>query len=91
MSPAIVFVAGALAGTVLGLVFFGGLWWTSTRLARSTRPALLVAASLLGRMLVLALGLVVLARIDVLALVGGLAGMLATRIALTHMAANGSG
>jgi F1F0 ATPase subunit 2 len=29
-----------LAGSVIGLFYFGGLWWTVGRLVRSPRPAL---------------------------------------------------
>jgi F1F0 ATPase subunit 2 len=37
------------AGLALGALFFGGLWWTVSRLAGFERPALMVVASLLLR------------------------------------------
>ncbi len=40
----------AAAGGLLGLFFFGGLWWTVRRAFESARPALWVAGSLLLRM-----------------------------------------
>ncbi len=40
----------ALAGVLLGLFFFGGLWWTLRRAFHSHRPALWVGGSLLLRM-----------------------------------------
>jgi F1F0 ATPase subunit 2 len=39
-----------LAGAALGLVFYGGLWWTVLRLSTFRRPGLSVLASLLLRM-----------------------------------------
>ena len=41
-------VAGA-AGGVLGLLFFGGLWWTLRRALNSANPALWIGGSLLLR------------------------------------------
>lgn len=38
------------AGSLLGLLFFGGLWWTLRRAFASPRPALWVGGSLLLRM-----------------------------------------
>ena len=42
-------LAGA-AGGLLGLLFFGGLWWTVGRAFESPRPALWIGGSLLLRM-----------------------------------------
>jgi F1F0 ATPase subunit 2 len=42
-------VMAALAGTALGVLFFGGLWWTVRRAAVSPRPALWFGPSLLLR------------------------------------------
>lgn len=42
----IVEYSGVLAaGTVVGAFYFGGLWWTVRRVARSRRPGLLLLAS----------------------------------------------
>ncbi len=46
-------------GGVLGLLHFGGLWWTLRRALASPRPALWVGASLLLRMACVAGGFVV--------------------------------
>ncbi len=48
-------IAG-LAGVGLGLVFFGGLWWTVRRMATFRWPALGVLASLLLRMTITLVG-----------------------------------
>ncbi len=39
-----------LVGGLLGLIFFGGLWWSLRRAFASPRPALWVGGSLLLRM-----------------------------------------
>jgi F1F0 ATPase subunit 2 len=50
MAPVVVLGLAALAGAVLGAVFFGGLWWTAHRGALSPGPALWFFCSLLLRM-----------------------------------------
>ena len=47
------------AGGLLGLLFFGGLWWTVRRAFGSSWPALWVAGSLLLRMACVAAGFIV--------------------------------
>ena len=37
------------AGLAIGTVFFGGLWWTTSRVAATKRPALLFVASFVVR------------------------------------------
>ncbi|MBC7707212.1 MAG: ATP synthase subunit I [Rhodoferax sp.] len=39
MSDAIHWAASMLAGAALGVIFFGGLWWTVQRCATSPLPA----------------------------------------------------
>lgn len=79
----ILLVLGFVAGAALGLVFFGGLWWTTQRLATTSRPGLLLSVSLLGRLLVLAAVLVALASLDPLLVIGAVPGLLVARMALT--------
>jgi len=43
-------VLAAVAGLLLGAMFFGGLWWTVRKGLASTRPALWFFGSLLLRM-----------------------------------------
>jgi len=50
MSDALALMLAAAAGAVLGLFFFGGLWWTLARALASPRPALWIVSSLLLRM-----------------------------------------
>jgi F1F0 ATPase subunit 2 len=49
MTEALSLVLALLTGVLLGAVFFGGLWWTVSRMASSHRPALLLFGSLLLR------------------------------------------
>jgi len=48
-NPLILIMAWA-AGLSLGVIFFGGLWWTIRKAVSSPRPALWFFASLLLRM-----------------------------------------
>lgn len=89
MRPVVLLFGGFAAGLVVGLVFFGGLWSTTRRLATSSRPGLLIVVSLLGRLALLAAVMVVLARADVALLVGSLLGLLTTRLVLTRAATSG--
>jgi F1F0 ATPase subunit 2 len=81
--------AGAVVGAVVGLVFFGGLWWTSRRLADTSHPALLVTVSLVVRLALVAVVLVSLARTAPPLLLGALVGLLAARLILTRAATGG--
>lgn len=47
--PWIEWTLALLAGGVLGVFFFGGLWWTLRRALASRRPALWVMSSFLLR------------------------------------------
>lgn len=42
-------IAGAVAGIVLSLLFFGGLWWTVRRVEEHEHPAGLVFSSFVVR------------------------------------------
>ena len=53
-----------LAGLALGLIFYGGLWLTTARLATAKQPALLALASFWIRSLVVIGGVVLFVRLD---------------------------
>ena len=78
----------AVAGVLLGLLFFGGLWWTLRRAMRSTRPALWVGASLLLRMGCTAAGFVVVSAGDWQRMLACLLGFLAARWLVVRMSSN---
>ena len=53
MTEQILIIArGFVGGLVVGLFFFGGLWWTVKRVPRSSRPLLLIFGSLIVRVVV---------------------------------------
>ncbi len=74
------FSAGVLVGLVLGLVYFGGLWWTSRRIVSATGSPMLPALSLFGRLAVLAMALGLMASIQPFMLLGSLPGLVAARL-----------
>lgn len=43
-------VVSALAGVLLGIVYFGGLWWTVQRIEQDNRPVVILAVSFIVRM-----------------------------------------
>lgn len=67
------------AGGVLGLLFFGGLWWTLRRAFDSPRPALWVGASLLLRIACVAAGFVLVSAGDWRRMLSCLLGFWAAR------------
>lgn len=50
MNETVPLVFAGMAGVFLGVMFFGGLWWTVRKGVTSTRPAALFLASMLLRM-----------------------------------------
>ena len=78
----------AVAGVLLGLLFFGGLWWTLRRAMSSTRPALWVGASLLLRMGCTAAGFVVVSAGDWQRMLACLLGFWAARWLVVRMSGN---
>jgi F1F0 ATPase subunit 2 len=78
-------LCGALAaGMVLGAVFFGGLWWTVSRILTARAPALWFGLSTLARMAIVVCGLYCFARLGLPSLIACLCGLLAARSAVTH-------
>jgi F1F0 ATPase subunit 2 len=49
MNDTLTLVLALLAGTALGAMFFGGLWWTVRRAVSASQPALWFVGSLLVR------------------------------------------
>lgn len=77
--------AGLLAGgALLGLFFYGGLWWTVQRLPASKRPALLTVGSFGVRTAVALSGFYVLMDGRLLRLAAAMVGFLAVRAYLVQ-------
>jgi F1F0 ATPase subunit 2 len=79
-------LAGA-AGGVLGLLFYGGLWWTVRRAFDSPRPALWVGGSLLLRMACAVAGFVIVSAGDWQRLLACLLGFWAARWLILRLTA----
>lgn len=56
MNETLTLMLSLMAGILLGLIFFGGLWWTVRKGVSSQWPALLFLGSLLLRMSIALVG-----------------------------------
>lgn len=87
MSEIIYLVAALLAGIVLGVLFFGGLWWTVQKGVASTRPALWFMGSLLLRTGITLAGFYFVMGSDWRRLAVCLAGFVIARLIVTRLPA----
>jgi F1F0 ATPase subunit 2 len=85
MSEAPVFIASTLAGVLLGIVFFGGLWWTIRRGVPSRHPAAWFLCSLLLRMAAVLAGFYLVSGRDWRRLLACLLGFFLARILVTRL------
>ena len=74
-----------LVGSLLGTVFFGGLWWTIQRSVGSNAPALLFGCSFLIRTLIAVAGFYFASQGDWRRVLACLFGFLLARIFVTRM------
>ena len=74
-----------VAGGLLGVIFFGGLWWTLRRAFASKRPAVWVGASLLLRMACVVGGFILVSSGDWRRLLACLLGFWAARWAVLRV------
>ena len=75
----------ALAGLLLGLFYFGGLWLTVRKIPSSGNPGILILGSFVVRLLVTLCGMYLVMDGKWELLVACLAGFLLMRIVLTRM------
>ena len=78
-SDLIAILIGLAAGCLLGLVYFGGLWWTTRQLSSTPHPGPFVMASFVTRLGVLAAGLFATAQLGVASLGMAVVGLLFVR------------
>jgi F1F0 ATPase subunit 2 len=85
MSEALPIALAVVAGTALGGMFYGGLWWTVRRGLLSRQPAAWFLTSLVARTAVALLGFYAVFRGDWRRLVACLAGFVLARILVTRL------
>ncbi len=88
MNEVLSLTLAGVAGGLLGLLFFGGLWWTVRRAFSSPRPALWVGSSLLLRMASVATGFVVVGAGDWRRMLSCLLGFWAARWLVVRLTAH---
>ena len=85
MNEALSFTFAAVAGGLLGALFFGGLWWTVQKGVSSPRPALWFLGSVLARMSIVLAGFYFVGRDDWRRLVAGLLGFVIARFVVIRL------
>jgi len=85
MNEPLILVCDLFAGILLGIFFFGGLWWTIQMRSPSQWSGLLFAGSLLIRMAVAVTGFYLVSHGNWRKLVACLTGFLLARIAVTRL------
>jgi F1F0 ATPase subunit 2 len=85
MNSTLVLVLALLSGTLLGVIFFGGLWWTVRRGLLSPVPALWFSASSLIRIAAAVGGFYVMSHGDWQRLLACLLGFLLARIVVMRV------
>lgn len=84
-SPVFVLLLALLEGTLLGVFFFAGLWWTVRKIESSKHVALLFLGSMLLRTSVVILGFYFILGDNWQRLLAGLLGFIIARIIVTRL------
>lgn len=87
MSEIMLSALALLAGTLLGAMFFGGLWWTVLKGVASPRPALWFLVSLLLRTSITLAGFYFVSGADWKRLLVCLLGFIVARLVITRLTA----
>ncbi|MBA3937215.1 MAG: ATP synthase subunit I [Planctomycetes bacterium] len=85
MTDAVIIPMAGLAGILLGLVFFGGLWWTVRKGLASTCPAWWFLGSLLVRMGIVVTGFILVSAGRWERMAACLLGFLVARLVVTML------
>jgi F1F0 ATPase subunit 2 len=85
MSDPLGLAIAALAGIMIGAIFFGGLWWTVRRAIPSGQPAFWFLTSFLIRTSIAVAGFYLAARGEWRSSIACLLGFLAARILVTRL------
>lgn len=84
MNNSLILTLSGAAGVLLGVIFFGGLWWTIRRGMTSPRPAAWFVGSLVLRMSVVMVGIYLVGVGDWRRMVACLLGFIVVRIVATR-------
>jgi len=85
MSESLTVSLALLAGVLLGMIFFGGLWWTIQRGISSKQPAILFSGSFLLRTFIVLAGLYYVSHGDWRKLLACMLGFLFARILVARL------
>ena len=85
MNETVTLVLALVMGTLLGAIFFGGLWWTVQKGVSSKRPALWFFGSLLLRTSIVLAGFYFIARGHWERLLVCLMGFVVARLVVTRL------
>lgn len=85
LNEALTLMLAWVAGSVLGMIFFGGLWWTVRKSVSSRQPALWVFGSLLLRMSVALAGFYFVSGGQLKPLMACILGFFLARLAVTWL------
>ena len=85
MNEPLYLASAGLGGGMLGLIFFGGLWWTIRRGVLSSQPALWFLGSLLLRMSIVLVGFYLIGQGRWERLVACLVGFILARFVVTYL------
>jgi F1F0 ATPase subunit 2 len=85
MREALLLVLALLGGVALGIVFFGGLWWTVQRGVSSKQPALWFFGSLMVRTAIVVAGFYFVMHGDWRRLVASLFGFILARLSIVRL------
>lgn len=72
------------SGTALGLLYFGGLWWTVARIQTSDSPVAIYLTSLLLRNAIALSGLFLILQVGVIPMLAALIGFIGARVVLVR-------
>ncbi|MDP4285223.1 MAG: ATP synthase subunit I [Bacteroidota bacterium] len=85
MNEVLNMLSALIAGVILGIIFFGGLWITTQKGLRSKRPALVFTGSFIIRMTIILVGFYFIGQNSWQKLLTCLAGFLVARVVIVRL------
>ena len=87
MNSTLIWILAVAAGLGLGIIFYGGLWWTVRRGITAREPALWFVGSLVLRLALVAAGFYLVGDSQLPRLLACLAGFIIARVVVLHLTA----